>query len=386
MSKSLDTNNRKNGSGFASIIIVIFYMLYLIKIKYGSFYYISSVTSIFMIIIGISSLLLIILFEKIPKKVTVISLLFAYILFSFLSSLYTENYRFQDYFLLLQYMGVGLLLIKFRLNNKIIRTSFYIHTLFFVLLILLGTHPNDVFTVSRNNISSIMIIQCSLLYMSDKQMDNKIKILPSIILFIISIWAIGRSGIISAIVLLVGIILINQNSSKHKFFKAFSLTIFLSSFYLVAINFLYDSIFKNAVERESNQTLLDPARTMIIEEYLKKASESFYNLILGFHIKDNFVFSIFSYNLHNAYLRLHSLSGLGGVLIFIILIVRAAFMYFKDKNYILLLLLVVIILRMSTDILAFHGPFDPLIYYLTLNNFTGKKNTYNHHLKRGELK
>lgn len=372
------TRKMKLYSMQATIIISLFYFFYFIKMIAQSSRILFLISTILMFIIGITSFMYVLISKRFKNKGRIIFIIFVLFLFGLISSFYNNNYRFQDYFLILQYIGIGLLLIRYKLNYKIISYFFFLYVFFFIYHMVTGTHPDNIFSVSRNNISVFMILQVVLLYISMYQNNLPIKLYPSIILVILCIWAIGRSGILVSIILLLGILLYLQIYNKKNVFKNILLIILLLSLFYIFINYFYGFI-NGAVERTSRLGMKDTSRLAINEEYLRVALLSFENFFFGFYLYDNFIFSLFGYNLHNSYARLHSFFGIVGVLIFFVLIVKTFYKYIKIKNYLFLLLFTILLIRMTTDIAAFHGPFDPLIYFFTMSSFIVSKLKYNSH-------
>ncbi|MDF2801230.1 MAG: hypothetical protein K0S61_1133 [Anaerocolumna sp.] len=366
-----------NLSMVPTILIVVFYFAYFLKMVYGGTI-ISTIASATMAIIGLLSAGFIILIKRFHFKSRIILLLIILYLFAILSSIYSNNYRVQDYVLPLQYFGVALLLIVYKLNYKVVRFSFIIYSVFFLYNIATGIHPDYVFSgVSRNNISINMILHSVLMYISMYQNRRVIKLYPVIITAVLSFWGIGRSGIISSLALLLGIIFYIQiyTDRSRKFIKMLSIFLIVISAYLGLTTVFYDIILNNAFHRTLLTGLLDPYRAMIITEYVSKCLSSIGAFAFGVPLDNNYIFSLFDYNLHNSFIRLHAYYGFFGFIMILILIVRCISEYIKKRNMLYLFLLGVLLLRMSTDIAGFHGPYDPLIYFFLLNDYIFKKNS-----------
>lgn len=282
-----------------------------------------------------------------------------------------------------QYIGITLLLVHSKLNIKFIKISFYILSLFVISFILQGLNPAEVFYFSRNQISSVIIVQSTLYYISCIENDSKFTSTPAMLTLIISFWSIGRSGIISSILLLIIILasskknptLKSPNNIRIKYSISILTIILVSIFTWGSISTVLMNVSNNieiAIERLISEGV--GQRSIIVSEYIKSASENFLSIIFGGAINTNnfLVTNSFSDNLHISYLGIHAYYGLiGGLIIF--------FLFLKSFNYLTirkywtqLLLLIVLLIRISTDSLAFPGMFDPLIYYFIF---------YEHHKK-----
>lgn len=346
---------------FPTLVIEIFYLLYFCKMIVGSETNLSNILDSFMVMLGVLSLIYISAFKKIKRKSLFLGFISIFIMSGMLSALYTSNYGFNDFLLMFQYLGVGLLLCKYKLNFKLTNFSFLMYASYFIIQILLGTHPDNLFNgFSRNAVSIFIIIQIILLYISTFQWKKNLTIFPTLINLVLSIWSIGRSGIITSVVLFLIIL-----SLKHKERGLKTIFTYIGIFTVLTISFLYfyETIFESAIERTVVMGMTDSSRESINSAYITNASNSLGNLFFGVSINEVSVFSLFSYNLHNAYLKLHSFHGLLGFSLILFQVVNSGFQFLKNKNLLYLGLMVVILLRITTDIAAFHGPFDPLIIY-----------------------
>lgn len=272
------------------------------------------------------------------------------------------------------YIGIGLLLINFKLNYRLVAFSFIIHALFFVVHFPSGVgHPIFADT-SRNYHSVIIIYNAILVYISLYQSNMKVKLYPALLTLLICLWSLGRSGILVAVILFLVVYFQRIKSGKastrhikYTFSVIFSMVI-LYIFYFADELFVYrflGGFLESGFEEKGRSNLLT--------EYWNVASSSFQNILFGVNTEGNPVFHRYGYNLHNSYLRLHSLFGLAGLLTIIILILNAVKKYWKNHKF-YIMLMAVILIRISTDQAAFFGIFDPLIIYFTLNSFVaGKK-------------
>lgn len=369
--------NREN---ISTIIIVLFFFLFFLNQIYDN------TVSTLQFLLGLTGFLSLIKLDQ--KKITITNkklilwLATSYFLL-LLSTLYTGNIAIGGTITSLQYFGIAILLLKYKLNPIIVLTSFYIHITFFVFHITGASDPNTIFSASRNMVSVIMLIQVSLVYISYSEWNKKITYFYAIFPLIISIWAIGRSGIISSAILLLGLLLFTINKKNRKRNIILSLLIIFISALFIAPDTdlkLFDNI-KSSYEVVYDRTQLkgftDDARGNITYEYFSEMKSHVFSFFLGVPIEksNNYIFASYNNNLHNSYLRAHATFGLLGVFLLSIGIVIAITRYLKLKNFLFVFIFCAILFRISTDTVAFIGILDPFIYFFILNGLS-KKNYY----------
>lgn len=355
-----------------TLLIILFYLFYFYKMIVEPNSFISNLLELFMGSVGCVSFIYILAFKNLHRKRSFFGFVFLFVMSGVLSAIYSGNYRLEDFVLMFEYIGIGLILCKYTLNFKLIKYSFFLYSAYFLLQILLGIHPDDVFIgFSRNAVSVFMIIQTILIYISMFQSKKNLMISPALINLILSVWSIGRSGIISSLTLFLIILFLKNNKISIKtifsYFGIFALLLFLVSYF-------YETIFKSAIERTVIMGVTDDSRGFIIDSYLNSISDSFGNMIFGVPIDKVNAFGVYSNNLHNSYLKLYSFHGLIGIVLVLVQIVNAELQFFKNKNFLYIGLFFIILLRISTDIAAFHGPFDPLIIYFIYMGFNVRNN------------
>ncbi|MCS4227934.1 hypothetical protein [Sphingobacterium sp. BIGb0165] len=272
---------------------------------------------------------------------------------------FSENYRLVDFFLVFNYFGIALIPIFYTLNFKIYRLLAYLTICYFFFFIIKGTVPDEVFSISRNFISVVLLISVGFHIISATQNNRKPSPLILVLALFVAVWGVGRSGIFSFSVLLVLIPLLSNYKFLYKFLLI-SLILILS---IYAYTYFADSIFYTALYRIENMGAEDVRETMN-QEYLKTTFTSLSNIIFGTPLLDIESLAQVEYNPHNSFIRLHIFYGLFGFIIIICSIIYALIKYVKIGNYVFMVLLMVLLFRSSVDSTAFHGPLDPLIFYL----------------------
>lgn len=281
--------------------------------------------------------------------------------FGYTASVFTENYRFTDYLLIIQYFGLGLVPLFYKLNHNTFKCALYFIISFFLINIITGVNPNEVFSVSRNSISVFLLIFFCYYLISAIQNNLKYSLLPLIICFFISIWAMGRGGIIS-----LGVLLFFMPFCKYRNFNfkviSFYLLIIIIAYY--AYIYLQDTFMTNSISRFQSMGISQNGREGPNSFYMSSLNDSWFNFFYGVSLPGNYQFEVLDLNPHNSLIRLHIYYGLGGFIIMCVLIINSIFKYISNNNFVYILLIGVLLIRSTVDSTAFHGPFDGIIYYL----------------------
>lgn len=268
-------------------------------------------------------------------------------------------------------------MVLFRINIWLfpVRVSFWGLILFFIQQIIMGTNIRDItFGVSRNVISIHLLI-VSIIYvlaLNKKKLSHRGWI-PIAVSCLVTVWTGSRSGMLSFFVLLVGVIFwgkMDNNGSKRlkRQNKMHSILIFGVCALGVSVIFNYLSntgrinYFLSMFNEKRNLNILEDVRFDVIGDYLLKSVSSPISLLFG--AKFSSIQSIYSLenNLHNSYLFAYGNYGLVFFLLIIINIIRSMIYFSKEKNISLIFLLSICI-RIFSDIAAFYGILDPLLYF-----------------------
>lgn len=342
----------------AQIVILIFYILIFFKnyIEDSNLVVQLMLTACF-VGIGICST---IFFVYKLKTNSLIVILIILLIFSSISiSFVSKNYRLVDVFLTLSYFGIGLIPVFYRLNETVFKYMMYAMIVFFTYHMFNDIPADQIFNVSRNFVSVLLLIGVSYHFISCFQNDKMPSIIITIISLVISIWATGRGGIIAFSLLLIFLPFIVNVKTRY---KVLLIAIVISLSLFVFYNF-YDFLFEYGLGRFEEKGL-EGARTTMNFDYFNNSIGSIFNFLFGSFLLDIPSIAEVDGNPHNSFIRLHVFYGFLGVLLFLILFVYAMLFYIRKHNYLFVLLLFVIVLRSYLDSTSFHGPFDPVIYFL----------------------
>lgn len=283
----------------------------------------------------------------------IVLLLFYFLVSSLFVSARTERLGHVVVFIFAN-AGVALALVKGQVSRAGAYSVFYGLAAFFVFLIAAGVGARDALTAtSYNGISMMLIAACISLYIVLGVDSRKIDLKPALVTALLCIWAIGRSGIISSVFLLGGLVLIDlQARIKSGYFYIFFFGFFLLVAYLFFDNliaFSQDNFFLgNAVDiylaRSADE---DSVRLVLWANYLNNLD--LFRLIFGANIfTDPWPQGEeFGYNYHNSWISLHSQTGLMGLVV--IGLVGLSLLKFWKNNKLFFVLFSTVIIRWSTD-------------------------------------
>lgn len=288
-----------------------------------------------------------------------------------ISLLVSTNYRLQDFLLLFCYMGIAIIPFSIKLDYRIYTWFHIFLIIFFCLHTIKGATPDEIFLISRNLISVLLLITTSYYIISAHQNNKKISLVLLTSSLILAIWATGRSGIIVFTILLISVIFF---APQYKKYRLIYVILFFTGVFFVYMYFFTD-LLSSGLSRFVNYGIEDNARSDANLTYLSTIKENFIYLLVGAPLKEIAPIVELKLNPHNSIIRLHVYYGLVGPLMLSYLFLRTIFFFIKKRHFIYLSLLGCLLIRSSVDSIAFHGPLDPLIYYL-LFQFIEKANNY----------
>lgn len=328
-----------------------------------NFFYIS-------ILIGLFSLPLYL--SKLYKKHRLLYFLIFYILISLvICSLAVGKSSFFLLIKILSDVSGVIFLLKENLNLFIVNIIFIgLFSYYFYYYNIVGNISLILFDVSRNIISISMIFAVIFVYIAYYQKAKLIPLWPAIITFIVCVQAIGRSGIISSVLLLIGIILLKVIKMRQNLFIKciFFITIIILFYYVLSI--YYDWLHNYFYYLEESQFDLT-GRDEIWSYYYQKIVNNPLYFIFGGEVIDNYMIMKWNNNYHNSFISLHLRIGIFAVTLMVATVASLFRYWFNNKLYFLLLL--VFSLRSSTDSVIFFSTPDFLYYYLILESFINKK-------------
>lgn len=228
---------------------------------------------------------------------------------------------------------------------------------------------NDALRGSRNHISSNLILIASYYYIVRHYNNIKVTIFLPIMIFYLSILAVGSSGIIVSFIFLLGVLL----TKNKKILGVLLVILFLVSYAYIDFNILFNSIDIELLQKFSLERLIGgDIRFYIINQYI--SSLDFIKIIIGsplYTLSWWYEGEGTLTNPHNSYLLLHAKSGILSLFI-VILIITTLIKLFK-YDFVVFSLFLALILRSFSDVIAFsHGYYEWSIMLIYLYTFYSK--------------
>lgn len=318
------------------------------------------------VVIGLLSILYVSKKNGIKKQLKPYLFMFLYIFFGLIGVIANGNIDFQEMLWPFAFIGISLVLLNFKMSYRLSRIIYYTSAFILSIQILISGNVNNLEAISsRNAISVMILVMFSILVISSYQNDMKIGIFPVMIGTTVAILAVGRSGILTFLLLLVSFLVFRFEGKKH------SVNITIRTLLTIATIFVFFFITYKVFEPYIVDVItnfeargLESVRTRLWTAYLEKVSKSFRYIIFGAPIEGTYLLNLFSMNLHNSMLMLHAKYGLIVLISVIIMIMKAVMYFLKRKNYLFFTLLIIILFRMQFDYTNFSAQLDVVFFYL----------------------
>lgn len=344
------------------IFFTIFFSLYLVISLIGTF--LSSILIFLLpLILGWVAFMLLstnIRRQDVPIYIYVGSLAVFFLISSFICGRTGDRFYFPFLFIVSN-VGISLILIRRYVYSWGGYIVFYAVAAYFLMLLLSGIDLSGM--AGRGAASIAMLGGCIPLYILLSQENKKIDLKPALITLIISIWAVSRSGILSSLVLLLGLLFVRFRT--RKIIGGMILFFIMACLFRDALfSFIMNRpFFRNVIDYASTHdvNILESRRWIFWSNYFNNLDV--FRLIFGVNVLEDPwpEGAAMDYNYHNSFIHLHLQTGLMG-LITIALILFALFKFYRT-NKIYFFLLLSFILRASTDFFVFFSRFDFILFF-----------------------
>lgn len=269
----------------------------------------------------------------------------AYIFLSLVNVLFVKTSTLDSIALeLMVYVPLGL---YFAINTKYTPNLWYIMCLFIAYFVMQHWFSSadgyNLFPgMGRNYVSVYSIILVFILSVVMGAMQKKVPIGVFILAFIFSVMAVGRTGIIATLLMLIAIILYrtfekNGGPNLKRLLRILVICLVLGiAVIYVFVNFetILQTYFPRFAGKESSAALSNVLRLQMFQDYINMCTHNIEGLILGINPS---LISIFSGNLHNSYFQLHSATGIVWIGWILHSIVKYAYKEIREKNFELLI-------------------------------------------------
>jgi hypothetical protein len=269
------------------------------------------------------------------------------------------------------------LIVYIILRNKLNPIFFYINylciCLIFLKLMYSDNTANSILSSGSQNVVSFNIfINLVLLHCVEYINNKKLSIFPVLLLVILSIWAVGRSGIIVSIVYLIFMMYYAVKNKKlwskiTAFTLIFILGLIIHAKYTVEINTIIDGYFYKFSRGGVNYAESD--RMDFIKIYCNNINTL--TLFSGYNYDYEPYFVFWNKNPHNSFIHAHSFFGFLAFPFFLFLFSRLIHMI-KEKKIFFFITLLLVLFRANMDNFFFFGPYDFVVFFILLYGFHSK--------------
>lgn len=310
----------------------------------------------------ISPLLILYIFDWKLLKVEILFFL-VIVITGFINIQFTESLTLRKQIYLLSNLITARMFLSKNSHAKHIKLMLYLYAGFIIATYYFGGIKQQIYYGSSENAISICSIAvCSLYYTLSEHYKKEIDIFPAILTFIICLLSRGRGGIISSLILLIGVGLYIINNKFYTIWGRRIITFMLILGMAYSIKFFIDnshSLQEYAVfEHFLRRGLRSSSRLQIWDTYIYHATANIESLLVGVNFDKIYA----SGNPHNSFLDIHRLHGGVGLLFVVYLIVNALLYAYTNGKRIFALCLIVFILRGFTD-KALWGTQSTLIFF-----------------------
>lgn len=303
------------------------------------------------------------IFFPLKRKSVYILLVIVLMFFGWVITLaFGENHSLSVFPQWLANIGFVLAALHWSTKSVVYFWMFLVLAAFLGLHLLIGINPENVFTVSRNFISIILILSIAFYYFSCQGQNISPSLLVPALGLILALWAIGRAGIASCAFIFFFSLILSSRKLLMTFFFLFTAIVGSGLIYVQQIDFTIFDIFLVGIERFERMAI-GGQRSLINIEYIERVFSDFRWFLFGAPLDTLLTVIEVKGNPHNSFIRLHIHFGLIGVLV-IGMVFSYTFLWLMfQKRYLLLLVFFVVLFRSSVDEAAFHGPLDVVLFY-----------------------
>lgn len=337
--------------------------------------YVGSSNPIFLHVvkIGISVYLWIYLFMAMNIRNKEFMIIVSTSLYIILSSLTGRG----SYQVVLTYLPIAVYFLKKIKLDKTIWTIIPISIVVYTLYAWFNS-PNKFilfFSMSRNYVSVFLIFSLAIFSLYLEKDKRECPLVLVIGVWLGSISALGRGGIISSSVML--LLFFSKWFFAKRERKNFvvllrwsliGLAIIIASLWIYKnLEYVELTYFGRFFGVEASAEASSLYRLSVYKSYLKACFDSFIMLMFGTNASD---FTDVVSNLHNSYLQIHSSFGLVGLLFILIGVTKTSYYLIKRKKLDLLFIMCGVLIRAGTDWCSPGFPMDIIIlYYILLPHF-----------------
>ncbi|SHN00936.1 hypothetical protein [Polaribacter sp. KT 15] len=263
---------------------------------------------------------------------------------------------------------IGKKINEFKSEPWLLLFPFWFLVFYIFMRLQINPSPSEIFLNSRNYVSFYLIITVLPYYYVSLKNKKKYNSIPAFVTVFLCLYALGRSGIVASILILLAILLPRFNK-KDRIKLFVSIILLLILFVSLSDFFLEEMSELNKFENVDN-FLNDDGRSSIVSLYFQKMD--FYSFLFGMDTVNQLSQVLATYShVHSSLLAFHSTVGIASLLFFYHLYKKSK--VFIKENLPLLFLLLALTIRASTDVGMLFAFFDYVFWMFLFYPFEIKK-------------
>lgn len=321
-----------------------------------------------LIVIGALGILRLI-FDREICRIELLCFILLYFLTGLINVILIKNQSIIDVINSILFIGISIIMFSYPMTYGQGVVLFYGTALIFAISAVRGVRPANILTSSGNFISVYLILATGFYYVGVNNTNRKMtlrNLIPPAVCFLVCVWAMGRGGILSSLLLLLMITVfyifnrVEKNALRY-FIIALLILVLLGYLALSGIN-LKDLFFSLGKWNTRGADASD--RMTLWTAYVDKMKGNPLSFLFGAPLDQIPEIHSFENNCHNSFIQLHAYNGIVMLLIFIFLYVRACLFCFKKKEMTILSVLLTLFVRGMTDKFIFGQYGMILMVYL----------------------
>lgn len=321
--------------------------------------------NILYVLLGATSIIYSVFKNGIAKQMPIFCFIYLYIFFGGLGILFNGNMDVQELIWPFAFMGLTILLLNFEISYNVAKGMYYFVIAFFIINIIFAGGVDNLNTASsRNSIGVMLLLYFSMFSIASYTHSKKMTLFPVLLGFVVTVMAIGRSGILTFLLLTLLLLFFEFDDSRYIIRNPIKIILKIS---IVAIILLiayklfegyFDKMISNFLSRG-----LESTRLNMWSDYLVKTFTSVKYFLFGTPISGTDILEKFNQNLHNSFFMLHAKYGLVPLMTVVILIINAFIYFIKSKNMLYFITLLTLLFRMQFDYTNFNAQLDIVLFY-----------------------
>lgn len=255
------------------------------------------------------------------------------------------NSAYSNFLYTLMSIFVACLLAHPRVSPRCLLYAMYFHALMVAYCFArYGLHTEVYFRSTNNYVSCLLLLPTTVYYSLLEYRGERIPKFPALIVFVLSVLAMGRGGILSTGILLTGVLFYSLKNFRPVYRVFVSMLMVISAVVVVHISSFWE--IANKFERLG---MSDNGRFDIWTQYLDSAFTNHLYFWLGARFKDLPIVIFYEGNLHNSFLNIHAFNGMIMFIFIVCLYFHTIFYAIRHKRVILLTCMISLFCRGATD-------------------------------------